>query len=550
MPLAVNLSLIHVFGVNTPVFDQWWAGLQFAQLTDPSLGAPDVFRQANESRPAVPLVVFYLLATLTAWNSKAEMLFTQALLCATVAGVWHAGVHGLRLPRSWSLAAGILSAMVLMSPVQDQSFLWGIQAITYVPAACLAGCMVAVVRLSHPSARLAACLGLSLVATFSYANGMVLWLLAPLVLLDDWRRLAPPGRWLWPVTWLAVGGATAWWYFHGFERPAGHPGLLEGTTVLQAVHAYLVYLGAPLAAGADRVTAATLAGALIGVTFVALCVACWTSDSAARRGSLPFIVFGAYGLVSGAVIVSGRVGFGVDYLLASRYVAFSSPVFAAVIHLSAAWLMRAPQSRYWKAAAAGVALVLLLAHVRASSATLPAYRSQRTERLQAKAATWLSLLLPFEQVVPRFTLYLPEPLARGAVTAVNRRGWLPSGLLTDIRSARTEPLVAPGGGSAVAITTSGGNHVWSGWCGLPSGRPCDAVLLTNGDSARSRACAIAFPSTPVGEAAGANFTDIRVGWQSEATACGDAAVTAWAVDAEARTLFRIAHQGGRAQDGL
>ena len=550
VPLVFNLWLIVAFGVNTPVFDQWWMGYQFAQINIHGFNWAYVFHQANESRPAVPLLVSYGLAHFTHWNSQVEMVLSQAILSSTAVGLVVVGRRTLGLSLTGGVALGGLSAALLMSPVQEQNLLWGIQAILYYPAACLVGCMLIATGPMPFAAKFFILIALCWISTFSYANGMSLWLIVPWLLFIDWRGCSRAARVGSVLVWIFAVGWTVSLYFDGYEKPAQHPGFGEVIThAWEAVRSFLFYLGAPLSAGGHQVPLA-LAFGLILLSVLAVLVG-WLIVSSRGRASfpraLPWLVLAAYGLIAGLTIVVGRLGFGASYALAPRYVAFSSCVYVAAFALAALWIREsspAVQRRITPFVALGVLLIAAM-HVLSVRAVLPRYPGFRTERLQSKAATWLVPLVPYSQLGSKITFYLKDHEAGPIIGEVNRLGWLPSGLLRDYRTAIGDASGSVRFGQIEETSSAdGAAHSLRGWCVLPERRePCDAVVVTaispQGDV---QPCAALFPSLPrpdLDHVAGA-AAPLKPGFAGTFT-CGTAArLQAWAVDVEARAFNLLA----------
>lgn len=550
IPLAFNLWLIAAFGVNTPVFDQWWMGYQFAQISFHGFDWAYVFRQANESRPAVPLMVSYGLAHFTDWNSQVEMVLSQAILFFTAVGLGVVGRRTLGLSLTGGVALGGLSAALLMSPVQGENLLWGIQAILYYPAACLVGCMLIATRPMPFAVKFLILIALCWVSTFSYANGMSLWLIVPWLLFFDWQGCSRAARVGSVFAWILAAVGTVWQYFDGYEKPAQHPGFGEvATHPVEAVKSFVLYLGAPLSAGGHQLPLA-LASGLILLSVLALLVGWLIGSSHGRKvfpRALPWLVLAAYGLIAGLGIVVGRLGFGASYALAPRYVAFSPCVYASAFALVALWMREssaAVQRRMVPVVALGVLLIAAM-HVLAVLAVLPQYPGFRADRLQSKAATWLVPLVPYSQLGSKITFYMTEEQAGPIIEEVNRLGWLPSGLLRDFRTA-----IVDASGSArfgqieEASSEDRSTHSVRGWCVLPGRRePCDAVVITaispQGDA---QPCAALFPVLPrpdLDHIAGA-AAPLKSGFAGTFECRTAAGLQAWAVDMEARAFNLLA----------
>ena len=206
-----------------------------------------MFAQANESRPLVPRLVILGLGVLTGWNLKAQMAVAVAL-----AGVTLFCVHRLgraTLGDRWRVPL-LLAAMCVFSPVQHDNWVWGMQMIVFAPIACItAGLAVAQTRLPL-AAKAAACGILAAISTFSYANGLLAWVVLP----PAFALLAAPQ--VRARRRLALGLLAAWGaafaacvavYFWHYAKPPASPPMSRN---VPKVLAYLLcYTGSPLRLG-------------------------------------------------------------------------------------------------------------------------------------------------------------------------------------------------------------------------------------------------------------------------------------------------------------
>jgi hypothetical protein len=546
-PVSLNLWLIWQYGVNAPVHDDWWLAYKFTQF-DSGLRWSEVIGQANESRPAIPALVLYALAGATGWDVRFQMLAAQALITCTALGLLHFTRSTLGLSWPASIALGALSAALLHSPVQHQSLLWGIQVILYVPAACLVACLL-IARLPLPlPARTLLQMAACAVATYSYANGMTLFAIVPWLTVLDARRSSLRQRLILFLAWAAAFGLCIWQYFSGYQSPAAVPGMSTVFDhVADAGKAYLLYLGAPLAIGPRPAVMAALLGAAELVLLVACAVRLLATSSGRDRAlrAVPWILLTAYGLLAGVLIVIGRLGFGVEYALAPRYVAFSVFVLIGTIHLVALTAgVAADGTRLVRAGlAAGAGLVAVL-HVLAVGAALPRYPALKTERLQSKAATWLIPQLPYPLLVTKVSAFMSDAMALPLAEQVDAKGWLASGLLRDLEGAIAGQSLAPdAGGMEPPVAQPDDAFQLHGWCATASPTaPCNGVLVTaRSGSGIERACTAFFPAEPrldLAKALGMSEA-APIGWTGTA-ACSDAVeMRVWAIDIERRSLRLI-----------
>ena len=150
-----------------------------------------------------------------------------------------------RLLLWWPVA---LLSLWLFSPAQHESFLWGIQFITYVPLACLTAVLVAVVAGASLPVLLVTSALCSTVATFSYANGTLIWSISvPVLASARWQEVKASRLWwgLWAGTWLA----NAWLYFGDFRENAMPATEAVAGSPSDAVEALLAFVGSGLSQG-------------------------------------------------------------------------------------------------------------------------------------------------------------------------------------------------------------------------------------------------------------------------------------------------------------
>ena len=114
----------------------------------------------------------------------------------------------------------LLLNLILFSPIQVHNWLWPMQFAYFLPFAFLGLCLAAFYSGLAPRRRLAACLACGWAASFSFVNGMLLWLVMLPAILRDRRFATTASRRRFAGIWLASAALAAGLYF---------PGLLENT---------------------------------------------------------------------------------------------------------------------------------------------------------------------------------------------------------------------------------------------------------------------------------------------------------------------------------
>jgi hypothetical protein len=550
-PLISSVSLVLRYGVDVPIGDQWWIASMFSRGWGfPSLS--ELLSQANECRPVFPKLLFIALAHIgSAWNVRHEMLVTQGLVALVAAGLiylWHNTI-GLR-PLAVALPLALVSAW-LFAPAQYDNFFWGMQLMLYVPFACLTGVLVAVAAGWRLAPLLIASGVLALIATYSFSNGMTAWLLAvPVIAWTHWGQHTR--HWLAWLTWASVWAASAWLYFHDLEGGAvpSAAGVLRSP--IDALLGALAYIGSALSVQTDRLPLigskfemAIVAGS--GVVVILLTALAYLLRTRRAEHHRPMLLWGTvagYGLLSGVLTVVGRFSLGPEYMLTSRYVAFSSPVLVGTIALATLavrqwWISH---DRAGRSLVAGIVVSTVIGFVgltawSAHHAVLSIEQQYRA-RLRAKAVlNFFQLAEPHDlrRLVPWSDIIVPER-APGLLRVGIRRD---DGRAT---SFRPDEVPSPSVGCVEMLEAAGTQRSRiTGWSFLvQGGRPADAILVTAADHDSPRPTALAVPSLPRSDVPAIVGSPIGLvsGWAVTAPVAANA-VKVWAYDVERNEAYAV-----------
>ncbi len=351
LPALVALGLVFRFGVDVPYMDGWdTPGALLARATGHPLALADLVGQHNESRPAFPRMIFAALAWTVGWHAKLYMLLSWG--CVAVTGWALQRLAARRLHAGgWALGISFLLQALLFSPIQHQNQLWGVQLVVYVPAACLAT-MLVLASTSRPlRVVFPACMALAFVATYSYANGMICWLLgcpAPWLALRRRARGASEtgdgSLALWTAAWALATLAVVGAYFHDYQTPAHHAGFAALWNEPARVAGFLLaWLGLPAHAISRDVAGAQAVGLALVVAGAAVLAPPLWRGIVRREWRLlsdlsPWLVLLAYGAASGMVTAAGRSFLGMEAALSGRYASFAIWIPIGVLGaMAASW---------------------------------------------------------------------------------------------------------------------------------------------------------------------------------------------------------------------
>jgi hypothetical protein len=361
LPCVAVVVCIHRYAGFLPLGDQWYTpgGLIEAQL-EGRLYWKQFFFQHNEARKAFTSAVWMALAA-NGWRPRLEM-YTTALLVGVCVLLYHQ-ICQRAAPRARIGPALLLAvaSVLLFNPVGlaggQPPWLWGINLENAVVIVALLGATCANVRLGSWPLRYGISAACSLAATYSFANGMLLWVLLHPRWLGPWKgALAPTRRMLWlDVAYVAAFVTVVVTYFRGYVRPAGHAALSDAlASPGLIVEFFFAWLGAPLSPRIGSMAYSTA----IGGAGVALFL--WSVVQVVRQGAwaraLPFVVIAIYTLISAAAVSLGRASMG--GATAPRYFLHVVPFYLGLAGLLWLSTSAAREARQWPAA--GVAAWSLL----------------------------------------------------------------------------------------------------------------------------------------------------------------------------------------------
>jgi hypothetical protein len=471
--------------VPVPFWDEWdTPGAQLASYYRGTLTWAELCSQHNEHRLLFPRLVWLPMAIVAGWDVRHGMVLTFCFVCLGAAGLYQLLRSSDGPAAGRAFAFGLMN-LVLFSPRQYETFLVGAQGQTFVPTFMLV--LALIVSLSGKSLRTKTIVNLAVahVSTFSFGNGMLVWLLAfPLETQSaDSQTSRPRQRILWRAVYVLAAGLSVVSYFISYRHPSTTPPLVSPIAQLPGfVRFVLVWAGSLFNVGAPA-----LCGAIVLFVFGGLAAAAiWqTRRVGAWRSHYPWLVLGCYALISGCVAAIARLGF--DWSMAgdARYAAFSGFLYIAVFGLGfSVYTGMKPRALTARIAlsAAVVSLVVILA--------LWAITFKKERRLLRifKPAWEHSLLVMRWSVAipqnPEIGLLTPDPLWQtvGTIRTLAENDALRPRLVSQkLANAINED---PNAGGASAGTLDGatletsGHLTFQGWARLPNqDRPADCVVI-------------------------------------------------------------------------
>ena len=359
-PLLFLLLMLAFFHLEVPFNDQWELIPLLEKAEAGTLSPVDFWALHNEHRLVFPRLLMLGLARISRWDIRWEIATNAALgigIFLVAIAMIRSTAHRLRMPGViWTVPFVALTVFSL-SQWQNWFLGWQLQVFMNVLAA-VAGFAI----LGKPALRwwhVLAAMAFGIVATYSFANGMAFWPTGFLVLIVAGRKSLPRLRLsLFAAAWIVVTVLVAWSYLYGYERPEYHPALSEMFRHPLTYAAYVFkYLGGPI------VGYSGIGAALAGLTGLTALCAC--SARLMRRGEVsakdlaPYWAMALYAIASALVTGLGRLGFGSEQALSSRYVTLAQLLWVADIAL--VYMLVARRGPSVRGLLAACAVVLLLA---------------------------------------------------------------------------------------------------------------------------------------------------------------------------------------------
>src|SRR5437764_13909054 len=125
LPLAPAIFLavlIPRYWVDLPQYDEWDSVTFFEHLSQGSLTASLLFKQANEYRQFFPNVIVVALGWLTRWDVRYDMVVIFVIACLISLNVWRLAARSIcEDPLKLSMLL-FLATLIIFSPTQYETW--------------------------------------------------------------------------------------------------------------------------------------------------------------------------------------------------------------------------------------------------------------------------------------------------------------------------------------------------------------------------------------------------------------------------------------------
>jgi len=322
VPLIFLVSQIHKYKVDVPVWDQWDFVPVLEKTYEQNLTFKDLWEPHNEHRLFFPRIVMIILADISDWNLSYELYFNVVLAF----GIFLLLAYQVKTTLASSkkfISLWIIPAIsiIVFSLNQWENWLWGWNIQILLNIFSVVGAVVLLANLNLNWGKFILAVLLTTIATYSYANGLIFWLIGIIILfllpLPDSKKKK------FVIFWGVMGIICIYVYFLGYQKPLHHPALSLFLEYPWKFFKYvLVYLGTtPLSSDVHPQVAflTGLAGLIVFITASVMLKGYYQKKLSVL---LPYFSLSSYALASAILTGIGRAGFGELQAMSSRYISF------------------------------------------------------------------------------------------------------------------------------------------------------------------------------------------------------------------------------------
>lgn len=327
IPFVYLVSLVVQYTVDVPVWDQWCLVPLIEKSYQGTLSIHDLWTQHNEHRILFPRIIMLILARISGWSTSYELavnlLFAAGILAVSMyqtrITLKCIGNHGT----NWLLP---ITSLMVFSLNQWENWLWGWQMTMLLNVFAV---VTGIILLANPEfrwSRFLVALLLGVVATYSFANGIMYWPIGLLLLF-----LASPKRKSSVALWVAAGLITVSSYLYDYQKPPHHPSIW---IILKQPIGYSKYVFSYL--GASVVNFSMIGAFVVGLLgSIGFWCMIWLLVRRRYRFQVltPYVGLSLYSIGSALITGIARVGFGSAQAMTSRYMTISSPFWFSNIVL-------------------------------------------------------------------------------------------------------------------------------------------------------------------------------------------------------------------------
>ncbi len=334
LPAIMLTILIYKYAVNIPHEDGLFTpGILISKTANSFLTFEDLFKQGNESRVVIPRLIVIGLAFLTDWDVRFQMFVSLLLAGLTSFNIYYILKKTTSYHHGLCFFLTLLANLLIFSPIQETNWLWGNQIMIFIPIACLTASLAIFYSSCLFPLKVIFAILYSSIATFSFANGMLCWVLLIPLFMYKYRQPVHNRFWIILLTFFMVCNLII--FFWGYDFPQSRQ--LQSYILanpIKAFHYFICLLGLPLNHFFSiQITA--ISGYIIFSTFLFCMFNIIKTNASTFKCSIPWLIIAGYSILTALMITFGRADAGEEQLYAYRYTSFSIYITVALVFLLA-----------------------------------------------------------------------------------------------------------------------------------------------------------------------------------------------------------------------
>jgi hypothetical protein len=418
-PIALAFYLMCTHWVPLPYWDPWHTpAAQIASWCRGTLTFAELFSQHNEHRPLFPRLVIVPMAAAFGWDVRREMALGFVLLCIGAAALYVLLRHSVAPRHARLLGFGLINLLVF-TPRQSDNLVSGTEGGSFLPTVALLCALAMNLSSRSMGVKTITNAALSLVSTFTFGNGMLLWVFAfPIASAARAESLR------WRAAYVLAAVASIGAYFVGYRHPPLAPPPAQSLSDIPAMLHFLArWMGSPFLTDTPTAIGAIALAIFCLLAATALALTLRTGD---WRKHYAWLVLGAYVAASGAITARARLGFGLEMASDWRYTAFNVFFHVAAVGLGlSVWQQlvdRAPSiRRALTGCVAACAIAIVALSVFAFGKQRVALQAFKAKREHLREVVRRSLVDPAD---PELPLLSPYPATAETIRTLHECGVL------------------------------------------------------------------------------------------------------------------------------
>jgi hypothetical protein len=325
LPLIFVFYFVYKYGFTIPYWDEWEYVLLLEKFHNHTLTFTDLWVQHNEHRMFFPNLLVLLLASLSDWNILLELYFSIIFAALSLYFLLSL-LDDIQDSRKNSILKIVIS-LLMFSMIQYENWALGFSMQYYMAITGIIASIWSINKWQGQMRGLVIAILAAIFSNFSFGAGLFIWpaVLLMLIFQKKWKLKHI-------IIWILTCLVVVFLYYHNYTfSKTNAPLSYSFSHPVIFIKYVLGYLGAPL--GRSLFYAIIIAVILL-ITSILAILDIRRLDKERLDKMIPWIALIIYVIISASIICMGRIIFGANQALSSRYTTISTLfVISAIVLL-------------------------------------------------------------------------------------------------------------------------------------------------------------------------------------------------------------------------